>query len=896
MKLVFRIEYRTKWGESIKVVGNTPELGLGKEENALPLTTTDGVRWTADTDIKVPTDRRITYYYLLCKEGGEAVRREWNGMPRLLHVQNLKDKTYLLQDSWKDIPDDSILFSSAFSNAWMRHSREKAGTTKYRQSIVIKAGFPCHENEWLYIAGSTDALGNWNTDKAVPMSSHNYPEWQIEFDASTAVLPFEYKFICKDVNTGEVIGWEDCPNRYVSIQKLEGNETVVIDDLYPELPSRRWRGAGVCVPVFSLRSEGSFGVGDFGDLKQMAKWAAQTGQKIVQILPIYDTTINGTWSDSYPYNSISVYALHPMYLDLRQLPPLRDKRAAERFSRQQKKLNALSKMDYEAVNKAKRSYMELSFKESGQQTLTSEEFLRFFDENRQWLVPYAAFSVLRDTYGTADFRQWPKYSVYKADEIERLCSPKARSYNKVALYYYVQYHLDRQLKAANTYAHSLGVALKGDIPIGISRDSVEAWTEPQYFNMNSQAGAPPDDFSVNGQNWGFPTYNWDVMKADGYAWWTRRLRQMSRYFDAYRIDHILGFFRIWDIPLNSVHGLLGQFSPSLPLSVDEIERFGFRFNEQRDTHPCIHDSFLSSLFGDDTGQVKTTFLNDEGCGTYSLKPEFDTQRKIQAYFAGKDDERSVRIREGLYSLVSDVLFIRDRHDGNLYHPRISAQSSHAYQMLDDWQKSAFNNLYNNYYYHRQNDFWEAKGMEKLPRLIEATGMLACGEDLGMIPACVPVVMHRLHILSLEIQRMPKALYQEFANTSQYPYSSVSTFSTHDMSTLRGWWTENPEATQRFYTNVLGHIGKAPAEPTPELCEDVLKLQLASPSMLCIQSLQDWLSMDGGLRSNDIDGERINIPAVPRYYWRYRMHLTIEQLLKADGLNQKISGLIKDADR
>ncbi len=279
-----------------------------------------------------------------------------------------------------------------------------------------------------------------------------------------------------------------------------------------------------------------------------------------------------------------------------------------------------------------------------------------------------------------------------------------------------------------------------------------------------------------------------------------------------------------------------------------------------------------------------------------MKPEFSTQRKVEAFFATKTDADSVRMRDGLYSLISNVLFVRDHDDHSLYHPRIAAQNDYAYRALDEAQQTAFNNLYNNYYYQRHNRFWEERGMEKLPVLIGSTAMLACGEDLGMIPDCVPAVMDRLHILSLEVQRMPKIMFHEFANTRRYPYLSVCTPSTHDMATLRSWWTEDADLTQRFFNSVLGHIGKAPAEATPEICEEIIRMHLDSPSMLCIPLLQDWLSIDAQTQCADAADERINVPAIPRYYWRYRMPLTIESLMEAAPLNSRIARLISLSGR
>ena len=657
-----------------------------------------------------------------------------------------------------------------------------------------------------------------------------------------------------------------------------------------------WKGAGIAIPVFSLKSENSFGVGDFGDLKRMIDWAVSTQQKVIQILPINDTTMTHEWTDSYPYNSISIYAFHPMYADIKQMGTLKDKSAAAKFNKKQKELNGLPAMDYEAVNQTKWEYFRLIFKQEGEKVLASGEFGEFFNANKEWLQPYAVFSYLRDAFQTPNFREWPRHSVYNAQDIEKMCRPESVDYPHIALYYYIQFHLHLQLVAATKYAREHGVVLKGDIPIGISRNSVEAWTEPYYFNLNGQAGAPPDDFSVNGQNWGFPTYNWDVMEKDGYRWWMKRFQKMSEYFDAYRIDHILGFFRIWEIPMHAVHGLLGQFIPSIPMSREEIESYGLPFREEY-LIPYIHESFLGQVFGPHTDYVKQTFLLPaETPGVYHMKPEFTTQREVESFFAGKNDENSLWIRDGLYTLISDVLFVPDTKEKDKYHPRIGIQRDFIFRSLNEQEQNAFNRLYDQYYYHRHNEFWRQQAMKKLPQLTQSTRMLVCGEDLGMIPDCVSSVMNDLRILSLEIQRMPKNPMHEFGYLNEYPYRSVCTISTHDMSTLRGWWEEDYLQTQRYYNTMLGHYGTAPTVATPELCEEVVRNHLKSNSILCILSLQDWLSIDGKWRNPNVQEERINVPANPRNYWRYRMHLTLEQLMKAEELNDKIRELIKYTGR
>ena len=889
MTVSFNIEYRTSWGEEVRIAGLLPE--------SIPMHTTDGIYWTADVELEVPKEGMTINYSYQIEQNQIIIRKEWDSFPRRLFLSGNSKKKYQIKDCWKNIPEQLYYYSSAFTEALLAHPDRAEIPPCHKKGLVIKAYAPLINKDYcLAICGNQKALGNWDPDKAIPMSDANFPEWQIELDASKLKFPLEYKFILYHKEEKKADCWENNPNRYLADPELKTNETLVISDRYAYFDIPVWKGAGIAIPVFSLKSENSFGVGDFGDLKRMIDWAVSTQQKVIQILPINDTTMTHAWTDSYPYNSISIYAFHPMYADIKQMGTLKDKSAAAKFNKKQKELNGLPAMDYEAVNQTKWEYFRLIFKQEGEKVLASGEFGEFFNANKEWLQPYAVFSYLRDAFQTPNFREWPRHSVYNAQDIEKMCRPESVDYPHIALYYYIQFHLHLQLVAATKYAREHGVVLKGDIPIGISRNSVEAWTEPYYFNLNGQAGAPPDDFSVNGQNWGFPTYNWDVMEKDGYRWWMKRFQKMSEYFDAYRIDHILGFFRIWEIPMHAVHGLLGQFIPSIPMSREEIESYGLPFREEY-LIPYIHESFLGQVFGPHTDYVKQTFLLPaETPGVYHMKPEFTTQREVESFFAGKNDENSLWIRDGLYTLISDVLFVPDTKEKDKYHPRIGIQRDFIFRSLNEQEQNAFNRLYDQYYYHRHNEFWRQQAMKKLPQLTQSTRMLVCGEDLGMIPDCVSSVMNDLRILSLEIQRMPKNPMHEFGYLNEYPYRSVCTISTHDMSTLRGWWEEDYLQTQRYYNTMLGHYGTAPTVATPELCEEVVRNHLKSNSILCILSLQDWLSIDGKWRNPNVQEERINVPSNPRNYWRYRMHLTLEQLMKAEELNDKIRELIKYTGR
>ena len=805
MKILFNLDYHTTFGEQL--VLNILNDNKGTER--LPMSTIDGEHWFVNISRTVKTGTHIDYYYSVCIDNEEK-RHEWLVEPHRLEFAAVKGTSYIIYDHWIDIPEDAYLYSSAFTDCIAARKREMSTETEFACTIRLKVRAPqLRAHERLAIVGAPEYLGAWNYENALPMTEHECNEWVVSLDADHLPGFFEFKFIVL-ASAEEAPVWENSANRCIQLPDLERNTVVVYELPQAFFPVYPWKGAGTVIPVFSLRSEGSFGVGDFGDLKMMIDWCAKTRQRVLQVLPINDTNMTGTWQDSYPYNSISIYALHPQYTDFRQLPALKDNEQKARFESLRQELNALPQIDYERMFSAKIEYLRLIFAQEWTKMKRTKAFKDFFSQNNYWLEPYARFCVNRDKYGTAEFSQWPANATTEQNAKD------------LDFWYFVQFNLDQQMHAAHEHARKQRVVLKGDIPIGISRDGVEAWVEPRYFNLNGQAGAPPDAFSEDGQNWGFPTYNWDEMLSDGCQWWVRRFRKMAEYFDAYRIDHVLGFFRIWEIPMPHKSGLWGQFQPALGMTCAEIEAYGLPFREE--------------------------------------------------------------------------FFLKDHKRDDLWHPRINAPKMEQFQYISTDEQWHFWNLYNDYFYRRNNQFWYQEAMKKLPRLTQATRMLCCAEDLGMVPDCVPWVMNQLRILSLEIQSMPKEVGLRFGKLSHNPYRSVCTISTHDMATLRQWWDEDKERTQDYYTSRLRRDEPAPHPLPGWLAKEVVSRHLTSPSMLCLLSLQDWLAINEHLRLPDQNAERINIPANPRHYWRYRMHLTLEQLTQANELNNEITELITNSGR
>lgn len=892
MKLNFNVDYRTNWGESLYLVGSIPALGAELEPRGLKMELQGIESWTLS--VEIPDDvKDFAYGYIVRHESG-AERHEWGSTRRFKSGIDVAD--YEIYDRWQDQPQDKSYYSSVFVDCINRRDNRDEPETIKGATLTLRVQAPMvGKNEVLAVCGDCDVLGEWNPENAFVMNDSGFPTWEAIIDIKELDIPFYYKFVILDKDSHKLLAWENGDNRVMNLVTAHKHSALIVEGLRFNNSRPAWHGAGVAIPVFSVRTDDDCGVGDFFDLKKMVDWAVATGQRFLQILPINDTTMTNTWTDSYPYNANSTFALHPMYLRLSELGVLHNEARQRYFDDMAKELNALSMVDYERVNAVKKEFITEIYQQEGHKTLESPEFKNFVEKNYYWLMPYAAFCVLRDINNTPVFSEWGDYAVYDEEKVKDFVVRHSDLINQV---YYIQYHLDKQMREVHNYASEHGVAFKGDIPIGISRDSADAWINPRLFNMDCQAGAPPDDFSVLGQNWGFPTYNWEEMAKDGFAWWKARFRKMAEYFDAYRIDHVLGFFRIWQIPMDAVHGLLGIFNPALPFSPDELRHnYDFWLDVDLQTTPFIMDYFLVDFFGEYTDEAKRRFLISVGYGRYKLRPEFDTQRKIVDFFKSQEpNDKNNRLCNALLGLVDDVLFIEDPYEKGKYHPRISAQYTYIYRSLTDYERWCFNRLYNDFFYHRHNDFWYGKAMWKLPPLLDATTMLTCAEDLGMIPDCVPAVMHQLQMLSLEIQRMPKDPQAEFGNTWTYPYLSVCTTSTHDMGGIRQWWEENRDATQHFYNNMLHENGVAPFYAEPWICDKIITLNLQAPSMLAIFPLQDWLSINGSLRREDPREELINIPANPRHYWRYRMHLTVDELLGASEFNDYVKSKITSTGR
>ena len=895
MKIVFRLNYQTVPGQSlwIKCAGCFHEDGVFSER-ILPLQWINNEQWETNINVTGKYQLELKYYYQL-RQADEFELDEWH-IPRNARIDMMAYDSVLMLDTWCSAGTVDFAFeTNAFLALLPTHRSFKNLATpknsnhafQLRMSAVPPGKVPC-------LIGSVSEIGGWNWHSAVHLIETSANVWQVHlFLPEDQVL--EYKYGLFDLKLNGVTSLEQGENRRIPVRSLSPRQwTKVEDECYRRDDASLFRGAGVAMPVFSLRSEKSLGVGEFADLKRFGDWAHRVGFKLIQILPINDTTSAHDWTDSYPYSAISVFALHPIYLridDLKYATPTKFKKQIEIAKIE---LNLLDQVDYEAVMRVKLNFTRQIYDQHRNAIIRADEFNVFLERHAEWVIPYAVFCVKRDYYGSADFNGWGEWKTFKQDQVNELIDPKHPEYSDVIYHIWLQYELDIQLADAARHLHETGVALKGDLPIGIDRESVDAWSAPQLFKMDAQAGAPPDAFAVKGQNWGFPTYNWDVMRQDDFAWWRSRFTQLSRYFDAYRIDHILGFFRIWQIPIDHVEGIMGQFDPALAIHIDEIHSRGIGFEFNRFCCPYLREDCLLERFGESLDRVKLHFLNASGHGFFQLRNHVATQRQIVDYLTNHPEDEFLRV--GLLDCAGEVLFFEvDGSGGTLFHPRCSMQSTKSYQGLDDEEQQRMDDLYNDYFYTRQEAFWQAGGYEKLPAMRKASSMLLCGEDLGMVPACVPDVLKQLGILSLEIQRMPKTHEVEFFDPRHAAYLSVVSPSTHDMPTLRAWWRENSAVTDRFALSCLS-IASPDVDLSGEVASQIIRQHLESPAMWAIFPLQDILAVDETLRHPDPEAERINVPAIMPFYWRYRLHLDLEELADADDFNRKLKHMILAAGR
>ncbi|XP_020590132.1 4-alpha-glucanotransferase DPE2 isoform X2 [Phalaenopsis equestris] len=908
--LIFRIPYYTQWGQSLLISGSEPALGGGNVKLGLglvPFHQGEELIWHGR--ISVPIGFRCEYSYYLVDDNRNILRWEAGKKRNFSLPEGIKEGEVVeIHDLWKTASEALFLrsaFKTVIFGGGLNFEPEpplRTNQTKdnHEDSIVVVFKISCptiEEGTSVYVTGSVPQLGQWRVEDGLRLNYIGDSIWESHSVVRKVDFPIKYKYYhsCKQQDASLEIG----PYRELALDTTSNSipkYVLLSDGSFRRIP---WRGAGVAIPMFSIRSIDDLGVGEFLDLKLLVDWAVETGFHLVQLLPINDTSVHGMWWDSYPYSSLSVFALHPLYLRVQALSEKIPQDLKQEILMQKEGLNGKD-VDYEATMTAKLAIAKKIFNLEKDEILGSKPFLKFLSDNEEWLKPYAAFCFLRDFFGTSDHSQWGRFSQFSKEKLEKLISKDNLHYDVICFQYYIQYHLHLQLSEAAAYARRKKVVLKGDLPIGVDRNSVDTWVYPNLFRMNTSTGAPPDYFDKNGQNWGFPTYNWEEMSKDNYAWWRARLSQMAKYFSAYRIDHILGFFRIWELPNHAATGLVGKFRPSIALSQEELEREGI-WDFDRLSCPYIRQNILQDKFGAKWMVIASCFLNEYAKECFEFKEDCNTEKKIieklvlipeKSLWAGKE----IEVQRSLLDLLQNIVLIQDPEEQGKFYPRFNLEDTSSFQDLDDHSKNVLKRFYYDYYFHRQENLWRQNALKTLPVLLSSSDMLACGEDLGLIPSCVHPVMEELGLIGLRIQRMPSEPELEFGIPSQYSYMTVCAPSCHDCSTMRAWWEEDEDRRFRFYKDVIGSNDEPPAQCTPEVANFIIHQHLFAPSMWAIFPLQDLLALKEDYTDRPANEETINDPTNPRHYWRYRLHVTLESLLKDEDLKMKIRSLVIGSGR
>ena len=587
------------------------------------LSSQDGEHWHGV--MLVESSTKLKYRYVIKRQ--QVIEPEDLGWRRMIVPKN---QTFI-QDFWRTRKHRGAIFlSDPFTKVWGQKIKNKEA----QAPEVGHIRFSLHEGhirsgEKLSIIGNAIELGSWAN--AISMEAQGEGIWVVDVPFSPGMKMLEYKYVITDENNN-IRYWEEEDNRKLTFSHNE-NIAWLVNDEYFNRSTYDWKLSGVAIPVFSLRSDKSCGIGEFADLKLLIDFASKTGMQMVQILPVNDTLARLTWRDSYPYAAISVQALHPLYINVAALGAFPTKRLESRYRKDLSQLNANEVVDFEAVLVSKIHYFKAFFNKYFASCQDEEDYKAFVSSNKEWLRPYAVFCALRDRYQTADFNSWDTLSVFSQQEMETVLGDDADLSQQADFYTYLQYHAHLQLSEVKTYGKSKGVVLKGDLPIGIYRHSADAWTQPKLYHMDQQAGAPPDAYAVDGQNWGFPTYNWQVMAQDGYFWWQKRMIKLAEYFDALRVDHILGFFRIWQIPLNQQSGTLGLFNPRLPLHREDMSQRGLYVDYYLWSIPELDEGDLANWFGDHTDIICNVFFEKMTSGYWTFKPQFKCQQDILDYIA-----------------------------------------------------------------------------------------------------------------------------------------------------------------------------------------------------------------------------------------------------------------------
>jgi 4-alpha-glucanotransferase len=638
--------------------------------------------------------------------------------------------------------------------------------------------------------------------------------------------------------------------------------------------------SGVAVPLSSVYSADSCGIGEFADLVPLGKWCRENQLDLIQILPV-----NDTGEERSPYSARSAFALHPVYMRPADIAGS-DAFLAEIVDAQ-KKYQAGNHVAFREVVLWKRELFAKIYK-TQESALAKNADLQSWIEANPWVRAYAVYCVLKEVNEERSWKDWTQNKAITADEINEFWQQQT---NAVLFHAWMQWEAEKQFRQAVKALDELGVRLKGDIPILINEDSADVWANPEFFSLGNRAGAPPDMFSFTGQNWGFPCYRWDVLEEHGYSWWRERLQQAAKFYHAYRIDHVLGFFRIWSVPEEQHTGILGHFVPSIAITEKEFTDAGLpALTLEYLKEPNFDINWLNSVLKNHAQQAYDEFMEvlpGSAGKRLRLRPQYANENAIIALDIEQD------LKDALLRVYWNRVFTPDSTAEN-YQPFWYWYDAPVLTTLPRHEQELVQNIIRKNEAEREN-IWREQGLRLLKMMADETDMLVCAEDLGAVPDCVPDVLQELDILGLKIERWARdwaVSGQPYQDPANYPRLSVCSSASHDSSTLAGWWEESG-TDLGYYCETIG-LDTSSAKLTPEIAAYILKRLLLSNSLLAIFPIQDYMTLVAGYTPEDPEQERINIPGtLDDTNWTWKMPVSLEDLQADKSLVQALSSLLKE---
>ncbi|MDR0662575.1 MAG: 4-alpha-glucanotransferase [Spirochaetaceae bacterium] len=626
---------------------------------------------------------------------------------------------------------------------------------------------------------------------------------------------------------------------------------------------------GTVIPVGALRTNEGLGIGEFPDLIEFAKLCKKTGLGLIQILPVNDTGY-----ESSPYSALTAFALNPVYLRISNLPEAAAYKKP--LDELKKKFNNEARFPYYKIAVAKLQLLRKIFISSIDKIKLDTEISVWLQKN-EWIKAYAVYRRLKEANDEKSWKDWKAFQSVTAKDIEALWNDPKHG-NENLFWVWLQFNLDKQLSAASEGIADMGIILKGDLPILMNLDSCDVWAHPKYFHLNFSAGAPPDMYSPDGQNWGFPIYNWVEQAKDNYSWWRARIKTAEKYYGAFRIDHVLGFFRIWATSRHYNSAYMGRFVPFAPVKKSELQKLGFDEGRIRwMTLPHIP-----------TGEVWDAVQRQNGGSNEDVHRVFNL-----ALDRIGNEELWLLKRNVKYECDINALNIHPAGKAYLIKElsnRIFREyDTETYAFLWNYRKSRQYASFSGEEHEKLENFlsqktalserkWESEGKKLLSALTEDSSMAACAEDLGVKSECVSRVLRKLKIFSLKVVRWERDWDTEgspYIPYGEYPELSVCTTSVHDSTTLREWW--NNEAEQSLFAAFSG----SPAMPksyNPGIARIFLRQAAGAASNWRIFPIIDLLHLTPRWYADDPASERINIPGTSNEFnWTWRLPATIEEI-------------------